>query len=192
VAPDQRYCVECGQRLAHARPTLLSDTAQRPASSTPPPRKRRLNWSPNGTLIAGIATLLLAMGVGVLIGHYSASGASPKRAATPTVQLLPSAGATGTTGTTSPTAATPGAAAKSAGAKSAAAASSSGGSSVSHNGNAPVYKPPNPTVQVGQKGSGPGYQHHEFTGHFFGGENEENAGEEAEEGSGSGKGGKKK
>jgi hypothetical protein len=190
VAPDQRYCVECGQRLAHARPTLMNDATQSPrGSSTPPPRKRRFNWSPSATLIAGIATLLLAMLVGVLIGHYSASGSTPKHAATPVV-YVPSGGATSTTGTTGTTGSTAGAPAAAAGAAGASAGAKSGGGGHassgggSHNGG--NYHPP--PAQVGQKGTGAGYQHHEFTGHFFGAENEENAGEEEEES----KGGKKK
>jgi hypothetical protein len=186
LAPDQRYCVECGQRLPHARPAFMSDASQA-APAAPPPRKSRFGWSPNGVLIAGIGTLLLAMGVGVLIGHYAAEGSTPKHtAATPII--VPSTGGTGATGTgasaETPTGSTGGSAA---GHGASHSASAGGGTAHPSQGGT---KPPNPTVQLGQHGSGQGYQHHEFTGHFFGKENEENAGEEGEEGSSSG--GKKK
>jgi hypothetical protein len=176
VAPDQRYCVECGQRLAPARPTLMSDPSGRGGAETPPPkRKSRFDWGPNATLIAGIATLLLALGVGVIIGHYSASG-SPKKATPIVVSGL---GATGGVGTTAATGTTAGAAGA-AGAGKGGAKSTGGGGGSGHPTQA-ASKPPNPTVQLGQKGHGQGYQHGEFTGHFFGGENEEDAGEEGEE-----------
>jgi hypothetical protein len=173
VAPDQRYCVECGQRLAGARPTLMSDpSGSGGAENAPPKGKSRFDWGPNATLIAGIATLLLALGVGVIIGHYSASG-SPAKKATPIV--VTGVGTTGTTGT-----ATEATGATGTTARSGAAASPSAKASSSKPTQA-ASKPPNPTVQLGQKGHGQGYQHGEFTGHFFGSESEENAGEEGEE-----------
>jgi hypothetical protein len=55
-----------------------------PAASAPPKRpKRRL--SPNAALIATIGTLLLAMGVGVLIGRSGNSSAPAPQAAAPIV-----------------------------------------------------------------------------------------------------------
>ena len=187
VAPDQRYCVECGQRLAAARPTLMSDPTGRGGAETPPPkRKSRFDWGPNATLLAGIATLLLALGVGVIIGHYSASPTAKK--ATPIV--VSGLGATGAVGTSASTGTTAGAAGG-AGAGKGGAKSTSGGSGGSGHPTAAAAKPANPTVHLGQKGHGQGYQHGEFTGHFFGSESEENAGEEGEEES-SGSGKKKK
>jgi hypothetical protein len=186
LAPDQRYCVDCGQRLPHARPAFMSDAAQA-APAAPPPRKSRFGWGPNGVLIAGIGTLLLAMLVGVLIGHFAAEGSTPKHTAATPIQVVPSTGATGTTGTGA-SAETPAGSTGGAGASKAAshAASASGSGATAHPSQA-AAKPPNPTVQLGQKGSGQGYQHHEFTGHFFGKENEESAGEEEEESSSGGK-----
>jgi hypothetical protein len=189
LAADQRYCVECGQRLPHARPAFMSDAAQA-APAAPPPRKSRSGWSPNGVLIAGIGTLLLAMGVGVLIGHYAAEGSTPKHTAATPIQVVPSTGATGA-GSTGASTEAPGGSTGGSASHGASHSTSGGGSSggTAHPSQA-AAKPPNPTVQVGQHGSGQGYQHHEFTGHFFGKENEENAGEEAEEEPSSG--GKKK
>jgi hypothetical protein len=181
VAPDQRYCVECGQRLAAARPAFMNDRVHEGAA---PPPKKRSHWSANTTLLAGIATLLLAMGVGILIG-YLGHGSNTKPTAARQIVEVPSTGATGaaSTGATGETSSS--AAAKAPTSNS----SSSGGKAASSKPTQAATKPANPSVQLGQKGSGAGYQHHEFTGHFFGKENEENAGEEGEEESS--KGGKK-
>jgi len=75
LASDQRYCVNCGERRGKPRFTLADQAATETVTTTtgPPPRRsRRPRASSSFTLIAGIATLLLAMGVGVLIGHNSA------------------------------------------------------------------------------------------------------------------------
>lgn len=75
LASDQRYCVSCGERRGKPRFTLAEQATTETVTSTsgPPPRRtRRPRASSSFTLIAGIATLLLAMGVGVLIGHNSA------------------------------------------------------------------------------------------------------------------------
>src|SRR5215472_13520984 len=70
LAPDQRYCVECGERRGKARYTLSGSTTSLsvgPSTSTAavpvaaaPGRKSGLSWG-SGTfsLIAGVATLLL-------------------------------------------------------------------------------------------------------------------------------------
>lgn len=183
VAADQRYCVDCGQRLASARPVFMNEHSQsRPLPAPEPPRKPRLSLSPNSTLIAGIGTLLLAMGVGVLIGR-GGQGANSKHDLTPTILTAPSASSTGAS--TSTTASTPTTSTSNA---SAAPKTSAAKSSIPKPTKTAVA-PPNPTVKVGQKGTGPGYQHGKFTGNFFGGENEE--GEEAgEESEGSSKAGK--
>ncbi|HEX6687931.1 MAG TPA: hypothetical protein VF085_04615 [Solirubrobacterales bacterium] len=86
LAADQRYCLECGQRRGDPRlpfmdAVVLMDAVQRPAQAPPPPpKKKRTGISPNAALIAGVGTLLLALGIGVLIGrsgsHEVASTAS--------------------------------------------------------------------------------------------------------------------
>jgi hypothetical protein len=179
VAADQRYCVECGQRLACARPVLMNERNQSgPAPAPEPARKPRLGLSLNSTLIAGIGTLLLAMGVGVLIGQGEQSTNS-KRPLTPTIITAPSAtSAPSTTTATTPSTST---------ATTSATSKTSAGKSSATKPTKTATAPPNPTVKIGQKGSGKGYQHGKFTGHFFGGENEEEAGEEAEGSSKTGK-----
>ena len=106
LAPDQRYCLECGERrvpmssvLAGGRPGGQGQWAA-PAGPRPPagsgpadPAEPR-----NGTLavIAGVGVLLLAMGVGVLIGRSSASRQS---AAPAQVISVASGGGAGTSTT---------------------------------------------------------------------------------------------
>lgn len=75
LAADQRYCVECGQRRGDPRlpfmdAVVLMDAARQPRQPPPPPaKKKRTGVSPNAALIAGVGTLLLALGIGVLIGR---------------------------------------------------------------------------------------------------------------------------
>lgn len=75
LAADQRYCLECGQRRGDPRlpfmdAVVLMDAVKRPAQAPPPPpKKKRSGISPNAALIAGVGTLLLALGIGVLIGR---------------------------------------------------------------------------------------------------------------------------
>jgi hypothetical protein len=75
LAADQRYCLECGQRRGDPRlpfmdAVVLMDAVKRPQQAAPPPaKKKRTVISPNAALIAGVGTLLLALGIGVLIGR---------------------------------------------------------------------------------------------------------------------------
>jgi hypothetical protein len=49
---------------------VLMDAVRQPQQPPPPPaRKKRAGISPNAALIAGVGTLLLALGIGVLIGR---------------------------------------------------------------------------------------------------------------------------
>jgi hypothetical protein len=91
LAGDQRYCLECGERRLAPSSVLLSGppasdaavAASPPGPPLPPPQ----DASPRGsavTLIAGVGVLLLAMGVGVLIGR-SGGSSKPTAAATPQV-----------------------------------------------------------------------------------------------------------
>jgi hypothetical protein len=99
LAADQRYCLECGERSLPPSSVLrggppAGDTA--PASASPPgasppapsPADRAAERSSTLTVIAGVGVLLLAMGVGVLIGR---SGASKQSA--PPAQVISIAGA---------------------------------------------------------------------------------------------------
>jgi hypothetical protein len=98
LASDQRYCLECGERRTPMSSVLLGAP---PVSAEEAPTDARAAGSPPGgdtaalsagaggtprsntvTVIAGVGVLLLAMGVGVLIGR---SGQSKQAAAPPQV-----------------------------------------------------------------------------------------------------------
>jgi hypothetical protein len=177
LAADQRYCLECGQRRGEPRlpfmdaVSFMDATARRrrgeaTAPVAPPPRRR---MSPNSTLIAGVGTLVVAMGVGVLIGHSSNRGEAAS-SGKPTVQVVKlGAGEAG-----SATAATASGGAVKAGkpgkggagaAKPSVVGSGKGAASVLH----PKAKLAPPTVKVGGScHSGAGCKHGKFTGEFFG------------------------
>lgn len=110
LAPDQAYCVDCGTRRGRPRFTLSEARAAAAAASPPgaaaPTRAAagtgRGWWasSASGTLVAGVAVLLIAMGVGFEIGH------SGERAAAGQTRVVldggdsrGGAGSSGTTGT---------------------------------------------------------------------------------------------
>jgi hypothetical protein len=87
LAPDQRYCLSCGHRRGDPRlpfmdAVVFMDAAQGPrkppAAAAPPPasRDKRPLMSANASLVAGVATLVLAIGVGVLIGRSGESGSN--------------------------------------------------------------------------------------------------------------------
>jgi zinc ribbon protein len=80
MAADQRYCLNCGHRRGEPRLPFMDavtfmESMNKPggAAGTPPPpppaepRSNRMNA--NAALIAGVATLVLAIGVGFLIGR---------------------------------------------------------------------------------------------------------------------------
>jgi hypothetical protein len=97
LAPDQRYCLSCGHRRGDPRlpfmdAVVFMESAKQPApaeaaatAATPGPDRRPL-MSANASLVAGVATLILAIGVGVLIGRSGDGGAG--NAAAPTPQVI--------------------------------------------------------------------------------------------------------
>lgn len=123
LARDQRYCLECGTPRTYLSGMLL-ERLQTPSAEGQAGRTTQ-TLAPNGTvpagaggsanawqrgnvltLIAGIGVLLLAMGVGVLIGRSGGSGSYSTPA--PQVISLGGAGAAGAAGTSStPTTTTP-------------------------------------------------------------------------------------
>jgi hypothetical protein len=179
MASDQRYCLVCGERNGPARVPAL-DTARQRTDLTPaagPPHRART--SANTALIAGVGTLLLALGVGVLIGRSSNSSSS-KTPAAQVITVPTGGGSAGTAGTgTTGGASTPGASAQTPGAAAAKASKSSAaaGAAAAAAASKAVAKkakgPPPKVVTVGSAGKGPGYQNGHFTGNFFGGEEPE-------------------
>ena len=181
LSADQRYCINCGERRTAPRFTLANAAAPPAETVTTVPRRSapRRRASPGTTLVAGVGTLLLAMGVGVLIGRTNSTNSGSQRAAAPNIHVTVGGGAgttagptanaqtTGSAGSTSDAKASKvsAAAAKKRAANSQKAAAAAGkvlGSSNTH------LPPAN--VKVGAKGSGAGCdkETHKFTGTFFG------------------------
>jgi hypothetical protein len=107
LAGDQRYCVECGERRGKARYSL-SGGAPSATRKTALAREQRPSLSSSGALIGGVATLLLAMAVGLLIGlNVNSSAPAPKQQ----VQVVPYSGAAAAPATSTPAASTPNSAA---------------------------------------------------------------------------------
>jgi hypothetical protein len=166
LAPDQRYCVECGERRGAPRMPFGDGGTQRARQApSSQPRPGRTRSSVNTTLIAGIGTLLLAMGVGVLIGR-SGAGSGVKSAASPAVQVVTVPGAAAAA-TSSPE---PQALTSTAGTSRSKGAAASGAVATKSTGAAAkkATPPPVKTVKVGSPGKGSGYQKGHFTGNFFG------------------------
>jgi hypothetical protein len=173
LAPDQRYCVECGERRGTARfsfESLAVPKAAAPAAQKP---HRRPRISSSFSFILGVATLLLALGVGVLIGHNTNT---PKQtaAATPsqTIKVEGVGGSNANTGNASTKAASTKKAFKATKIPKLTTVqvhkANAAVSTVLGNGTKNLSQ--NPTQQVGGKCSGGnGCQGGKFTGNFFGG-----------------------
>lgn len=88
MAADQRYCLNCGHRRGDPRlpfmdaVVFMESMSAPPGAGTPPPpptapgggSSPRMNA--NAALIAGVATLVLAIGVGFLIGRSGHDGSN--------------------------------------------------------------------------------------------------------------------
>jgi len=180
MASDQRYCLECGKRRGDPRlpfmdAVVLMDAVKRPSQAPPPPQKkpRRAGISPNAALIAGVGTLLLALGIGVLIGRAGHQEFAQTASAAPQVITVNGgSGGEASTGTKGKTTTGGGAAnAKTKKQKAAALREAE-----SHPAAEEVLKPAGdvklapPTVKPGdkcEKGAA-GCENGEFTGNFFG------------------------
>lgn len=104
LAEDQRYCLSCGERRAETRLPFLEilagqrpepPQAAAPATRRSSARERVERFSSNTAAIAGIGCLLLAVGVGVLIGQ----GSNDTAQSTPPPQVISVGGAGAATGT---------------------------------------------------------------------------------------------
>jgi len=90
LAEDQRYCLQCGERIAPPSSVLIGGVPSSTAGAAPSMQTARVppGYSPPRTaggqdsgerrgnavtIIAGVGVLLLAMGVGVLIGRSGSS-----------------------------------------------------------------------------------------------------------------------
>jgi hypothetical protein len=145
------------------------DAMKRPAAAAPPPLPKRRRLSPNAALIASVGTLLLAMGVGVLIGR---SGNDPVAAPQQQAPIVIKGGeAEGVTPGTKGGATTEGGAKGKPNKKAAEKAKTEaeagrGAAEITH----PKVPVPPATIQPGGKCKEgvAGCENEEFTGNFFG------------------------
>jgi hypothetical protein len=106
LAGDQRYCLECGERRMPASSVLSGGVPHAGSSPVPPgaePGPGQAQWAGGDpshqrgsmlTVIAGVGVLMLAMGVGVLIGRAGSTKAIPAAAQVLTVGSAPSTATT--------------------------------------------------------------------------------------------------
>jgi len=99
MATDQRYCLNCGQRRGDPRlpfmdAVVFMESMNAPAggggATPPPPPAEQPNpnrWNANAALIAGVATLVLAIGVGFLIGRSGNDNSTPQAAAPQVIKV---------------------------------------------------------------------------------------------------------
>jgi hypothetical protein len=147
LAPDQHYCVECGTRRGKPRFVLAPAVAASSAPADSQPQGRSATWSSTMALAAVVA-LLLALGIGLLIGHWTSG--------TDRVHVTVSGATLGSTS---------GGSASSSGSTSGGSGSSStgGGSSKTSGGSSQTVKP------GGKCAAGtPGCKNGKETGNFFG------------------------
>lgn len=111
LAHDQRYCVECGEpRGASTMPKAEPVTEVRTTRSRPAPASRPPRMSSGTTLVSFVGVLLLAIGLGVLIGRIGNNSTSQKGgAATQVISVSGGGGgsAATTSASTAPTTSTP-------------------------------------------------------------------------------------
>ena len=168
LGPDQHYCVECGERRGKARFSFESLAVPKLAAPAAPKRPRRPRLSPSFSFIAGVATLLLALGVGVLIGHNTNSKQTAAATPSQTIKVEGLGGST-SNGSNKGVSSKPFKASKVPKlTKTVIKKVNSAASTVLGSGTKNLST--NPTQQVGGSCSGgAGCQGHKFTGNFFGG-----------------------
>jgi hypothetical protein len=113
LAEDQRYCLHCGERTAPPSSVLLGGPPSQAAAAGSSASLVPPGFAPPGapgaqgagerrgnavTIIAGVGVLLLAMGVGVLIGRSSAS--TPSAPVSPVIDVATAPASAGSPSTT--------------------------------------------------------------------------------------------
>jgi hypothetical protein len=172
---DQRYCVDCGERRGQSRfppnPPAAEVVTTRRIRRVGPSRPPRVGSGT--TLVAGVGVLLLAVGLGFLIGRTGTKTTTTQAAAaTPQVITVQAGGAAGTP-TTATTAAKPSKKSK-AKAKAAASAPSAAVQKKATEaagkvlGNSKNLAPPTVTTGQACASSQAGCSGGKFSGNFFG------------------------
>ncbi|MFZ0042181.1 MAG: hypothetical protein WAK93_12805 [Solirubrobacteraceae bacterium] len=122
LAADQQYCIHCGERRGKSRFSVPDPSPTVQTATAAPAARRARRPSYGATLVAGIATLLLAMGVGVEIGRISNNNNGSHAAASPSVITVNGGGGASTGSAATTAAGTQGAPGKAQHAKKAAPA----------------------------------------------------------------------
>ncbi len=174
---DQRYCVECGERRGQSRlPVTQPATevaATRRVRRAGPPRPPRVGSGT--TLVAGVGVLLLAIGLGFLIGRTGTKTTTQAAAANP--QVITVQGGVGAAAPTTTTTAAKLSKKSKSKLKAAAAASAPPSAAVQKKATEAAGKVlgnsknlPPPTSTVGQKctTNNSGCSGGKFSGNFFG------------------------
>jgi hypothetical protein len=122
LAADQRYCLQCGTRRAEARLPFLEILARQVPAGAGAPSAAKATvrhtgpaaWlgrvSTNAAAVAGVACLLLALGVGVLIGGIGSDDSAASAGAPQIITVggaAPAAAPAVATSAPAPTATTP-------------------------------------------------------------------------------------
>jgi hypothetical protein len=94
MAADQRYCLSCGQRRADARLDFLEVLRAAPVAAAIPAAPASRRGTQTTAIVASVGTLLLAMGVGVLIGTAGDDPVASAPAAQPTQVIRVQGGGT--------------------------------------------------------------------------------------------------
>jgi hypothetical protein len=102
LAHDQRYCVECGERRGQSRFPVAQPVTEvrttRKTRAAEAPRRPRVS---SGTaLVAGVGVLLLAIGLGVLIGRINNNNNTQKASAPSVITVQGGSGGAASTPTT--------------------------------------------------------------------------------------------
>ncbi len=101
MAGDQRYCLNCGHRRGEPRlpfmdaVVFMESMSAPPGGGTPPPPPATSSgggpsprMNANAALIAGVATLVLAIGVGFLIGRSGHDNGGSNAAAEAPIKVI--------------------------------------------------------------------------------------------------------
>jgi hypothetical protein len=97
LAHDQRYCVECGERRGQSRlPVAQPVTEVHTRRTRAAGPLRRPTVSSGAVLVAGVGVLLLAVGLGVLIGRINDHTTTTRASASPQVITVQAGGGGGT------------------------------------------------------------------------------------------------
>lgn len=181
LAHDQQYCVECGERRGQSKfPVAQPATEMRSRRVRAERAPRAPRASSGTTLVAGVGVLLLAIGLGVLIGRIGHNNSNQKAAAaTPSVITVNGGGGSSAASTAQTTTThAPAAAHRLTGKlKKAASATAPPSKAVQQKavqaankvlGNSKNLAPPTVTTGGSCSNSQAGCQGNHFTGNFFG------------------------